>query len=197
MKILSLTILLAVTGTVGADYHYQRTENPKLAPMNWTERANAVSTVVIAVFAAVTAVFIRLQIKSARDAERAWVLVARAVGPPDGRWYVPETPGFAPGAAFEIKVYGKTPVRIKKAGFRLQAVPAKPGKKPPEPKLPFSPDYKTNRPNAEIPKNGRILYPEATLQIRLFIEPNPIPVEAEWENLRDGKTILCAYGIIK
>src|SRR5208337_1064463 len=78
-----------------------------------------------------------------------------------------------------------------------QIVPAKPGKKPPEPKLPFFPDYKINRPNPETPKNGRIMYPEATLQARLFIEPKPTLTEPEWENLRDGKTVLCAYGIIK
>lgn len=128
------------------------------------------------------------------NSERAWVLVKR-IGNPE-YWYAPEKLGYTPGMVFEFKVYGRTPARVIKAVFRLHPVPMKPGVKPPEPDLPPIPDYESGIRNPEIPEEGRVLPPEETFQIRLQLDP-PTLTNEQWEKLRDGETIMCAYGFIE
>jgi hypothetical protein len=133
------------------------------------------------------------QIKTAKNSERAWVLVG-TTGSPE-RWYAPDDPSYAPGMVFQFKVYGRTPAVLVKADFKLDSVPVRPGTKPPEPDLPSIPKYSESR-NLEIPEGGRVLSPGETFQVRLSLSP-PTLTEEQWVKLRDGNTIMCAYGFIE
>jgi hypothetical protein len=187
MKILGVAVLLAIVAVaIGCVAVW--------CPAGWIERANASSTMVIAFFAFVTAVFVFVQASSEQQEQRAWVLVKRT-GDPE-RWYAPDKPGYFPGMVFEFNVFGETPARVIASQFVLRPVPAKEGVKPPEPDLPAIPDYGPRFIDPEIPAQGRLLPPDAGFQVRIRLDP-PTMTEEQWEKLRDGKTIMCAYGFIE
>ena len=127
------------------------------------------------------------------DAERAWILV-KNVGNPEG-WYVPTKPDYLPGMVFEFEVYGKTPARVMDAIFHLENVTAKLGVKPSEPDIPPLPEYKSAGRSPEFPEGGRIMPSGQTFQIRVGLVQQM--TEGEWLKLRDGKTVMCAFGIIE
>jgi len=133
------------------------------------------------------------QIKAAKDSERAWILVNR-VGSPN-KWYDQDT-AIYPSAIFEFKISGKTPAKIMDASLILRPVPVKHGISPAEPDLPptFAYERQVKR-NQEIPELGRVLAPEVIFQAQIILE-NVFLSEHEWFDLRDGKTIMCAYGFI-
>jgi len=180
MKILAFVVLLAVS--------------IPLPTACWAENTNAVSAIFVACFTLVTTIFIGFQVRTEQRAQRAWVLVKR-IGNPD-YWYANDGAGYIPGMVFEFYVYGKTPARVMASQFVLRPVPAKKAAKPPEPDLPAVPNYGQIVIDPEIPAEGRLLAPDAGFQVRLRLDP-PTMTEEEWEKLRDGKTIMCAYGFIK
>jgi len=96
---------------------------------------------------------------------------------------------------FEFKVFGRTPAKLIKTIFHLDNVPAKPGTQPSEPDLPPIPEYKSPGPTTEIPEEGRIVAPGGDLKVNLWFRQQL--TEEEWVKLRDGQTLMCAYGIIK
>jgi len=51
-----------------------QTTNATQPPHNWPERLNAISIVVIAIFAVVTAIAIICQVRTARSTDRAWMI---------------------------------------------------------------------------------------------------------------------------
>jgi hypothetical protein len=135
-----------------------------------------------------------LSARAVMNAERSWVLVTR-IGNPE-QWYAPDKPSYFPGMVFEFNVYGKTPARVINANCRLHPVPAKPGVEPPEPDLPPIAAYKSESRNPELPEEGRILPPEHPFQLRIGLDP-PTLTEEQWLKLRDGDTLMCAYGFIE
>jgi hypothetical protein len=134
------------------------------------------------------------------NSERAWVIVSR-VGNPDTKygWYAPDTPQYLPGMVFEFEVCGKTVARIMDARFDLLPVPARtrfaPSWEPLEPDLPPVPDYTRRKRSQEIAEDGQVVIPGQKFRIMVSL-PQTLNV-SEWESLRDEKTVMCAYGLIK
>ena len=154
----------------------------------------AITTLILAIIAWRQAKTAKLAAESVMNAERPWVLV-KAVGNPED-WYAPQKPAYSPGMVFQFKVYGKTPARIVSADFQLQPVPAKRAMTSPEADLPANPEYGDEIRRPEIPQEGMVLPPEQTFQVRLGLNP-PALTEEQWIDLRDGNTIMCAYGSIR
>jgi hypothetical protein len=156
----------------------------------WLVIVGALQTVIL--FLTVRAIY--RQTETAKNSERAWVLVKR-IGNPE-QWYAPDKPSYSPGMVFEFNVYGKTPARVINADFRLHPVPAKPRVKPPEPDLPPIPEYRRRARSPEILEEGMILPPEDAFQVRVRLDSPTLTAE-QWVDLRDSETIMCAYGFIK
>jgi hypothetical protein len=156
-------------------------------------KAAGKQTVKMLEIAGVQAEAARLSAESIVNSGRASVIVSRLGGPENG-WYWPDMPQYIPGMVFEFQVLGNTPARITDARFYLLTVPAKSGPIP-DPDLPPIPDYFSRARSPEIPEDGRVIAHGQTFQIRLGL-PNIIMTLSEWENLRDKKTLMCAYGCI-
>jgi hypothetical protein len=161
----------------------------------------ALAALVTAVFAVVQAQAARANAEAAKasaegslNSERGWVLVER-IGNPES-WYVPDNPAYAPGMVFQFRVYGNTPAKVMEARFQLVAVPAKDKDEPFNLDLPPIPDYAGMKPMRDIPELGIVLPPGKTFELRLGLEP-PTLTEPQWFDLRDGKTIITAFGVVK
>jgi hypothetical protein len=126
------------------------------------------------------------------SSERAWVLLERTRSP--DTWFSGNNPGYVPGAILEFRCYGRTPARVTKGCYLLEAVPAKSGSVSPEPALPSVPNYMEVK-DPEIPESGRLFPPGATFTVPLSLKA-PLN-EEEWVELRDGKTIMCTYGFLE
>jgi hypothetical protein len=133
-----------------------------------------------------------LNAKALMNAERPWMLLTKTRGPGSG-WYLPDDPGIVPGMAFDFKVFGNKPVRITDRKFILRPVSAKIGTRPLEPDLPLVPDYGPRQ--VGLPAAGEMMTPEHTFLIHCTLDARLS--EAEWENLRDERTLMCAHGFIK
>ena len=134
---------------------------------------------------------IYMQVKTMRDSERAWVLVKRVGNPAEG--WLKRIPGYSPGIVFDFNVYGKTPVKVSEVRFLLEPVSVKKDILPREPDLPEAPDYSKAEAFVRFPEGGMMYAPENAIQLRSdrYLAPK------EYNDLNDGKTILCAYGFIK
>lgn len=137
---------------------------------------------------------IKHQADALMNAERAWILVTDIVNPVG--LYLPDSPLYIPGIVYKMKVAGRTPARIINQGFRFHAVPKKPGRVPPEPDLPSTPDYTSQTQNPEIPEGGRVIPSEIVFTIGHYLESIQLSSE-EFEELKRGDKIMCAYGFIE
>jgi hypothetical protein len=128
------------------------------------------------------------------NSERAWIIVNKTDWPSKYGWYFPEFPQYRPGMAFLFEVSGKTVARITDSVFVLASFPARPGTMPLEPELQVVPDYTIRSRSPEIPEDGRIVTPGQKFQIMVGLSRDL--AKDEWESMRDGKTLMCAYGKI-
>jgi hypothetical protein len=172
-----------------------KTEKPSDPPHDWIEFMNAISTLVIAVFAVVTVVALFYQITTTRRSERPWLSVDRVGNPPEN-WIEQTKSGYVPGVILEFKLHGKTVVRITEARFVFCIVPAKTQNSRPEPDLPPTPDYTNIVAHQIAGKNRMVVAPDAVFQIHELLKGG-VPPATELEAVRDGKKVMCAYGFIR
>jgi hypothetical protein len=134
---------------------------------------------------------IEKQAAAQMDADRAWVLV-NAVSNPLDPIYSSERPTYTPGIVFMVEIVGNTPAKIVRESFRCRIVPAIEGSRPPKPVLETAPDY---RPEKMF--EGSAVYPP-TYKYNLSVQLESGPLSADqFARLRDGKDVLCAYGLIE
>lgn len=179
-----------------------------VSPPNYVVNMGNVFDPILALAALVTAGFAIVQAQAARanadaakagaegslNSQRGWVLVEK-IGNPES-WYAPDNPSYAPGMAYQFKVYGNTPARVMEARFQLAPISAKDRDDRFYPDLPPTPDYSGMKRMRDIPELGIVLPPGKTFELRLGLEP-PTLTEAQWLDLRDGKTIMTAFGVVK
>lgn len=170
-----------------------KTEQSDPPPHNWIDFVTVICAIVVAFFSGVTAKAIFNQIRTARMTDRAWILVAD-IGNPEGL-YLPGK-GYSPGIVYRLKVFGNTPARITKCGFRFHPVPKKAGIQPPVPNLPDIPDYRTQARIEELPKAGKMVAPGILFDLRSNLESVHLTLP-EFEEIKRGDKIMCAYGFIE
>jgi hypothetical protein len=162
-------------------------------PHTRIESVNAISTVVIAIFAVVTAVAIFFQIKTARNTDRAWIIVLPMLEfPPIG--YIPEVGDtlFYPGRDAKnvffasAKNTGNTPARITEFRVKYKQVASLEG-------IPKNPDY---GPRPKSPDEILLCKEEEPVAAFAFLEPNIIITKPEKEKIERQESFLYAYGIV-
>jgi len=177
-------------------------------PVDWYYRIYVGLTAVAVFVGGITARFLWRQMRAneiaanaalrssqaVMDAERAWILITR-IGNPEAL-YLEENPFYIPGIIYEFKVVGHTPARIIGQGFRFHPVPRKPGGDYTEPDLPAIPDYRNRGQSTDIPEGGRLIAPETIFAFPDYLENLHLSVD-EFEELRQGTKIMCAYGFIE
>jgi len=127
------------------------------------------------------------QTKALRDSQRAWV-TANGVGNPPEPLYSPQDPGRTPGIVYLIEIAGNTPAKIIRERFRCRIVPAIQG----EPQLETVPTYKSER---GMFTGSAVYAPGYKYRISVPLESGPLTLD-QASDLRDGKTLLCAYGCV-
>jgi len=159
---------------------------------DWIDWLNAFSTCVIALFTIVLAVGVIVQIRTARDSERAWVIVSPTVSaPPIG--YIPD-PGDRKSYVgrelrnvflSSVKNTGNTPARIiefvtkYKQVSRLQDIPAQP-------------DYGPRQQSSD----EVLLVKDDSAGGAAFLEPNVIVTWTERTKIERQESFLYAYGVV-
>jgi hypothetical protein len=110
--------------------------------------------------------------------------------------YFPDNPAYIPGVNYHFRVVGHTPARIIGQGFRFRPVPRRSGGGPTDPALPEVPDYTDRGQSTDIPEGGRLIAPETEFVTPDWLETLHLSAE-EFEQLRQGATIMCAYGFVE
>jgi hypothetical protein len=176
-------------------------------PVDWYYRIYVGLTAVAVFVGGITARFLWRQMRaneiaanaamvsaqSVMNAERAWILITR-VDNPTGLYFA-DNLSYIPGINYHFRVVGHTPARITGQGFRFHPVPRRSGGGPTDPDLPEVPDYRGRGQSTDIPEGGRIIAPETDFVIADWLENLHLSAE-EFEELRQGTTIMCAYGFI-
>jgi hypothetical protein len=163
-----------------------QTANGAYQPHKWTERINAISTVVIAVFAVVTAIAVGLQVKTARNSERAWIIVTPKNWNPPLASYDPAIGGVIPLNVFEpaIKNVGRTPAKIMEIATKYERLERMED-------LPNEPNYgQTGR------FDGMILVPQDSMGQRYILTPSGSMTVQERYAVQNGHAFLYAYGFV-
>jgi hypothetical protein len=195
--------IAAPTVTQNAVFNCQPTEQsdcdkakqPAYQPHGALEWANAISTVVIAIFAIITAYAIGKQVQTARNTDRAWIIVFPMWdAPPIG--YIPE-PGDAlayPGRdaknvfVASAKNTGNTPARIIEFRVKYKQVPSLQD-------IPQKANYGP-RPRSKSSDEILLCKEEQPIGAFAFLEPNIIVTKPEKEKIERQEAFLYAYGIL-
>jgi hypothetical protein len=161
----------------------------------WVNFLNAVSTAIIALFTILLFVAVAWQIRASKQSERSWIAIRRIGTLPENWFDDARTKGYVPGFIAEFEVYGKTVVRVIESRFYMRIVPTKQGKSfPLEPDLPEVPDYEKPSRYQIAGENRMVIPPQAPFNLQAFLEGDVIK---EFENLRGGKKLMCAYGVVR
>jgi hypothetical protein len=153
---------------------------------DWPELVNAVSTLVIALFTIVTSVAIFCQVKTARNTDRAWVIILPMAWNPGVQRTKME--GAVPLNVFNasVKNIGRTPAKILELSVKYVMLD-KEGLKG----LPANPEY---------PECARfdslLLVPQEFIYRVETLSPTPVLTEKLAQAVEGGKLFLYAYGYV-
>lgn len=152
----------------------------------------AFATVAVAVFALVTAVLVGIQIKTARDIERSWLLV-HLTGNPDPEWPYMTRGGYVPRILIRFKVFGKTPIHITDVRLIAKFIPRIRNVYPPQPNLPLTPNYAGISIDHTCVNQNGTMPPDAILEIHRSVSSDDCDRETVKKVVK-GDLLLCAYG---
>lgn len=161
--------------------------NPQTAsapyqPRKWIEWINAISTVVIAIFAVITAIAVGLQVKTARNSERAWILGTPSLKS-KLRVGAPRT-GFV--FTWSFKNVGRTPARLVETdavSWRVKDVKT----------IPKTPKFE----GKPVPLNNFLLVPNDSIGFGGLVEPfGDELTREEIDEITGMKLTLIAFGYV-
>ena len=126
------------------------------------------------------------------NADRAWVLIHGIRNPPTLEQCLHNAT--VPGIAYEVKICGNTPARIVRERYRCHIVPVIPGTNPPQPQLALVPEFKTE--NSFWGVDDVVRAPGDRYGVSVSADSGLL-TEEQCTDLREEKSILCAYGCIE
>ncbi len=156
------------------------------------EWLNAISTVVIAIFAVVTSIAIICQVKTARNTNRAWIIVSPANETPQFGYILdpkePKDEDFGKdktnvfGVAF--KNTGGTPARLIEYSVIYMYIDRLDN-------IPQEPDY-----GKIMSFDGLLLVKEDSIGGFTFLKSNPLPTKAQVMAIHRKEAFVYAYGFV-
>ncbi len=130
-----------------------------------------------------------LSAQAQMDADRAWI-TSNAIGNPIQPL---NTPNYTPGVVYRIEVGGNSPAKIVRERFRCRMVPAIARNNPIKPLLEEAPTFLSEE--GMFPANV-VRLAGSKYDISVNLESGPLS-SVEWDDLCNGKKVLCAYGCIE
>jgi hypothetical protein len=158
---------------------------------HWIERVNAISTVIIALFAVVTAVAVLVQVQSARNTDRAWIIVSPTDATPE-IGFIPNpgdplnTPGRDKPNIFtcSIKNTGNTPARLVNSAVIYRKIDRLED-------IPKEPQYGQRGPFGDF-----ALVKEDSMGAVAFLQPDVTLTRSEASAVQAQQCFLYAYGVV-
>jgi hypothetical protein len=160
-------------------------------PHDWIDKLNAFSTAVVALFTVLLFFGVIYQVRTARRSDRAWVVLADLKDPEYLTFR--EIPEFVTEleTRLQFKNTGHTPAILLNIKSHFKIVKDLD-------QLPSKPRYASNQ-HKDIPKYGRILVPDETLNnVVIFMgSKGSTPFREEVQSVIDDKQKMLLYGIVE